>query len=496
MSATEDLRILIASHYPLIVAEMRDERRFLDILRGAATALGLPLWTWSLTRGLAKDGGDPVYQTTDVQKAFEFMQEIGPAVVMFADAQSGALDKPVVVRRIKEFAQTRPPGQTVILTTPQSALPPELSELALRWKLLPPDREELTRLVTRSLANFQARNVPVDLDDAAVAQMSDALRGLSLTEAERILEQAAVRDGALTVDDVAFVRGAKAERIGSAGVLELVESDLGTLDQVGGLDALKDWLRLRGRALEPAAETFGLEAPRGILIAGVPGCGKSLVAKALARSWDRPLVLLDPARIYARYVGESEQRLAEALDAIEAMAPVVLWIDEIEKGFAPSNDGDSAVSQRVLGTLLRWLQDRPDGIFAAATCNDVDALPPELLRKGRFDEIFFVDLPSADERRTILDLHLRRRKRDPASFDLDRLVEATEGFTGAEIEAAIVGAMYRAYAAGGELTTEEIAAELAATVPLSTSRSEDVEVLRAWGSKRAVWASARPAKTG
>jgi SpoVK/Ycf46/Vps4 family AAA+-type ATPase len=378
-------------------------------------------------------------------------------------------------------------------------MPPELAGLALPWKLDPPGKEELGRLVTRSLENFRARSIPVSLDDASIATLVDALRGLSLTEAEGLLEEAAARDGVVSVEDIAFVRGAKAERIGSSGVLELVEADLGTLEDVGGLDALKDWLHLRGRAMEPEAASFGLQPPRGILITGVPGCGKSLVAKTLARTWDRPLVLLDPGRIYAKYVGESEQRLAEALEAVEAMAPVVLWIDELEKGFATSGDGDGGVSKRVLGTFLRWMQDRPDGIFIAATCNDVRALPPELLRKGRFDEIFFVDLPSAEERRQILRLHLAGRHRDPGAFALDELVEGTEGFTGAEIEAAIVGALYRAYAAGTDLTTEEIQAELAATVPLSRSRAEDVAGLRAWARERAVWASgagARPAPAG
>ena len=489
MDGTEDLRILLASRYPLVIAEMQDERRFLDILRGAAAELELPVWTWSVTRGLARDGGEPVYQTTSVPKALGFIADLSsPGVFVFADAHA-ALEDPVVLRRIKEFAQAPGAGQTVILTAPRPVMPAELQGLALPWKLRPPGERELGSLVARSLDNFRARSVPVTVDEPAITAMVDALRGLSLIEAERLLEEAANRDGAITPADVAFLRSAKAERMGSGGVLELVEADLGSLDDVGGMDALKEWLSLRGRAGEPDAEAFGIEPPRGILITGVPGCGKSLVAKTLARSWNRPLVLLDPARIYAKYVGESEERLAEALEAVEAMAPVVLWVDELEKGFASSGDGDGGVSKRVLGTFLRWMQERPDGVFIAATCNDVRALPPELLRKGRFDEVFFVDLPGPEERRAILRLHLRRRHRDPETFELDRLVSASEGFTGAEIEAAIVGALYRAFAAGEELTAEEIEAEMAATVPLSRSRAEDVAALRAWASERAVWAS-------
>ncbi|MCA1727094.1 MAG: AAA family ATPase [Actinobacteria bacterium] len=494
MDGTEDLRILIASRYTLVIAETRDERRFLDILRTAAGALGLPVWTWSVTKGLCGAGGEAVYQTTDVQRAFQFIDELkSPGIFVFADAHN-VLQDPLVVRRIKEFAQAQAPGQTVILTAPDPVLPPELAGLALPWKLQPPGREELQRLVDRSLANFLARGVPVDLDEAAAGSLVEALRGLSLSEAEGLLEQSAARDGRVDAADIRFVRASKAERMGGGGVLELVEADLGTLDDVGGLDALKSWLRLREKALEPGAEAFGLEPPRGILITGVPGCGKSLIAKTLARTWDQPLVLLDPGRIYAKYVGESERRLGEALDAVDAMAPVVLWIDELEKGFAPSGDGDGGVSQRVLGTFLRWMQERPDGVFIAATCNDVRRLPPELLRKGRFDEIFFVDLPGEDERREILRLHLASRDRDPKAFDIDRLVAASKGFTGAEIEAGIVGALYRAFAGGRELDTEEIERELAGTVPLSRGRAEDVAALRAWARDRAVWASGDPSQ--
>jgi SpoVK/Ycf46/Vps4 family AAA+-type ATPase len=222
------------------------------------------------------------------------------------------------------------------------------------------------------------------------------------------------------------------------------------------------------------------------LLTGVPGCGKSLVAKTVAGSWGLPLVLLDPARLYAKYVGESEQRLEESLRSIEAMAPVVLWIDEIEKGFPPGSEGDSGVSQRLLGTFLRWMQDRPAGVFVIATSNEVLSLPPEFLRKGRFDEIFFVDLPGPAERAEILRLHLRKRGHDPLTFDVDTLAHGSEGFSGAEIEAAVVGALYRAYATRSGLTTQQILDELEATQPLSRTRAEDVAALRTWAAGRAV----------
>jgi SpoVK/Ycf46/Vps4 family AAA+-type ATPase len=260
----------------------------------------------------------------------------------------------------------------------------------------------------------------------------------------------------------------------------------GDLDSVGGLDELKRWLALRARGFEPAAKDFGIDPPRGILIAGVPGCGKSLTAKCVARSWAMPLVLLDPGAIFAMYVGESEQRLRSALESVEAMAPVVLWIDEIEKGFAGgSSDADAGTARRVIGTFLRWLQERPGGVFLIATCNDVDTLPPELLRRGRFDEVFFVDLPDPGERAAIIGLHLRQRHRDPASFDLAALAAASDGFTGAELEAAVVGALYMAFAGGREVGTADLLDEIGRTTPLSRTRAEAVAALRAWSRGRA-----------
>jgi SpoVK/Ycf46/Vps4 family AAA+-type ATPase len=243
---------------------------------------------------------------------------------------------------------------------------------------------------------------------------------------------------------------------------------------------------VRGRAFEPQAKAFGVDPPRGVLLTGIPGCGKSFIAKTLARTWNLPLVLLDPARLYGSYVGQSEQRLRESLATVQSMSPVVLWVDELEKGFAAGGEGDGGVSTRILGTFLRWMQDREPGAFLVATANDVAKLPPELLRKGRFDEIFFVDLPKEKERRDIFRLQVARRKRDPASFDLDRLARAAEGFSGAEIEAVVVAALYAAYAAGVELTTDRILAELAGTSPLSRTRAEDVERIRAWARDRAV----------
>jgi AAA+ superfamily predicted ATPase len=485
MDNTGDLRLLLASRHPLIVAETRDERRLMDILSQAAGSLGLPVWVWSAARGLARVGQSPQYGTVDPAGALAFIADVGPGVFVFADVHR-ALEDPVLVRRIKEFAQAPPPGQTLVLTSPVRALPPELDGLALPWTLRPPSRQDLRELVTRTVRDLTDRGFPVSLDRTGIASLVDALRGLSVAEAERLIQQATVEDGALASQDVASVRAAKAQLVQAGGAVELVEGVDGALDRVGGMGRLKEWLRLRARALEPGAREFGLEPPRGILLTGVPGCGKSLVAKTLARTWGLPLLLLDPGSLYGPYVGESEQRLRDALATVEAMAPAVVWVDEIEKGFSAGGRGDGGVSARILGTFLRWMQDRPPGVFLVATCNDVEALPPELLRKGRFDEVFFVDLPGPAERAEIFRVHLVSRGREPARFDLQRLATAADGYSGAEIEAAVVGALYRAYARGSELATEDVLAELAATVPLSRARPAEIERLRAWADGRAV----------
>jgi len=486
MDNTGDLRLLLASRHPLVIAEMRDERRFFEILGRAATSLNLPIWTWSVTRGLANTGGASQPQTHDPRRALDVIAQMPhPGVFVFFDIHK-ALDDPVFVRKCKEFAQGQRPAQTLVLTLPDHHVPPELDGLALAWKLKPPSPQELEMLVRRTLEDLRARGIEIHLDQASYGELVDSLKGLSTSEAERLIQQAALRDGRIDSDDVAFLRGAKAELLGAGGVLELVEADHGTLESVGGMANLKDWLRLRGRALEAKAKAFGLEAPKGVLITGIPGCGKSLVAKTLSRTWGMPLVLLDAGRLYSSYVGESEGRLRAALHTLEAMAPVVVWIDEMEKAFDAGRANDGGVSRRILGTFLRWMQERPDGIFVMATCNDVSAMPPELLRKGRFDEIFFVDLPDQAERAEIFRLHLVARKRDPGAFDLQRLALATEGFSGADIEAAVVGALYRAYAEDAELTTDDLMAEVADTVPLSKSRAEDIARMRAWAAERAV----------
>ena len=487
MDNSPDLRILFDSPYPLVLVETKDEGRLLEMIRAEAERRTTPVWLWSSASGLARDGFDPQYETQNPRTALAFVADTsGSGVFVFADAHSALMD-PVVVRAVKEAAHTAGPGRTIVLTAPSYKIPPELEGIAVAWKHQPPNEDELTSLVARTISRLGTRGIPVTLDTAAERSLVASLKGATMAEAERLIQQAVLDDGRLGPNDIGFVRHQKFAALGSDGVLELVESEQRTLDDVGGLDGLKKWLRLRGSTVgSDRAAALGIDAPRGVLLTGVPGCGKSFVSKTLAGTWGLPLLLLDPARLYRKFVGESEQRLESALDTASAMAPAVLWIDEIEKGFASSGEGDGGVSTRVLGTFLRWLQDRPDGVFVIATANDVSALPPELLRKGRFDEVFFVDLPGAGARSAIFKGQLESRGHDPARFDLSKLVELTGGFSGAEIEAIVVGALYRAFGADEEPTTEELVAEVESTIPLSVSRAEDVAALRRWADGRAI----------
>jgi hypothetical protein len=488
---TSDLRLLLVSRHPLLAVRVDDEVRFLGVLRRASADANMALWTWSVARGLARDGMPPQPATADITQALGFAGELrDPAVFVFLDVKSALADA-TVVRRLKEFALGEPPGQTLVLTGPDLAVPAELDGVALPWTLDPPGTEEVAELVRRVTGELVERGLAVALDDAALAAMTEAVRGISLPEAERLILREAMAEGGLDRDDVADIREAKAELLADDGVLELVPIDERGLDAVGGMETLKDWLRVRGGGFDPGARAFGLDAPRGVLLTGVPGCGKSLVAKTLARAWNLPLILLDPGAIYGSFVGESEGRMRRALRTVEAMAPVVLWIDEIEKGFsAGDRSGDGGTSMRVLGSFLRWLQDRPDGVFLVATCNDIHTLPSELLRRGRFDETFFVDLPDGSEREAIFALQIRRRGRDPAAFDLALLAGATDGFSGAELEGVVVAALYRAFADGVDVSTERLSAEAAATSPLSRSRARDIAEMRAWARGRAVFAGA------
>ena len=369
MDNAHDLGVLLSARHGLILAEVEDETRFIDNAREVAEDVERPLWLWSSTQGLALDGKPGMYGTHQLTRALDtvtFLDE--PAIYIFQDVHP-YMDDPEVVRHVKEIGQKfEAEEHTLILTAPKHQIPIELDGLVHVWTRETAGRKEMAKMVRRTIQHLTDRDNLVELDDDEFGRLVDGLMGLSLRQAEQLLLRAAVEDGVLSGSDLPALMTAKAEQILANGVLELIEADAASLSDIGGMHRLREWLRLREAAFRGKAP--GLDPPKGLLMTGIPGCGKSLAAKAVAGAWSVPLVLLDPARLYSKYIGESEERLTHALDSLDAVAPAVLWIDEIEKGFAAGGE-DGGTSRRMLGSFLRWMQERPPGVFVVATANDV-----------------------------------------------------------------------------------------------------------------------------
>jgi SpoVK/Ycf46/Vps4 family AAA+-type ATPase len=485
-----DLELLLRSRIPLIVIETRDEKRVKQLFTKLAIKLSMPVMAWSATTGLQRVD----FEAAPQRHASEPRQALGqikatdtPTIYLLQDFHP-YLDDPYNIRLLKEIAQDHHDlGHTLALVSHNLEVPSELENLAAEFSLSLPDTERLEAIVREEASRWSKANpgnrVKTDRDtlDAMVRQ----LRGLTTTDARRIIRLVIFDDGAIKPDDLERITRARYQLIESNGALSC-EFDTTVFGEVGGLQNLKRWVELRRTAfLEPDGD---LDTPRGILLVGVQGGGKSLAAKAVAGLWGIPLLRLDFGTLYNKFFGETERNLREALKATEAMAPCVLWIDEIEKAIA-SGDYDSGTSRRILGNLLTWMAERTVPVFIVATANVIEHLPPELIRKGRLDEIFFVDLPDAPTRAEIFAIHLRKRDLQPPDFDIPALAKLTDGFTGAEIEQAIVAARYLARAADSTLTTDHVREEIERTRPLSRVMAEKVARLRAWAAERTVLAN-------
>lgn len=484
-----DLAILFRSRHPLVACETVEERRFEELVRAVAAELNLPVSTWSAASGLSPSHPADTPKTTDLSFALKLIRASrGGGVWLLKDPQAH-LENAASLRALRETAQDfEGSARTIVLVGPLLPRRPELEDLEVRFDFALPGREELKGLVadvTRRIAR-EGSAARVALSPTELESLVSDLEGLTMFEAERSLSRALVEDGVLDGGDLPRVRRTKEMLIGGGGLLELVAAPEG-FDRVGGLDRLKKWVETRKPGFVDAG-TDVLDPPRGLLLLGVQGCGKSLAAKAVAACWGVPLLSLEAGRLLAPYVGESERNLREALRRVERMAPCVLWIDEIEKAFVSgrSAESDGGVSQRLLGALLTWMQERRRRVFLVATCNSVDELPPELMRKGRVDEVFFVDLPAMPTRAEIFRLHLAKRGEDPSRFDLAKLAAAADGFSGAEIEQAVVSGLYETRAVALPLDDAALLVALRSTRPLSVVRFEEVAALRAWASGRCV----------
>jgi SpoVK/Ycf46/Vps4 family AAA+-type ATPase len=551
------LKVLINSSTPIVVMETVEEARALSLVRTACSELSLAVFEWTIADGLVRSGSgvaapqpvvqarvekttmwssrDPVvrsetrvsttpqgnseadrlaravlsavgseagaapkaamYNTADPVQALANLESMTIEAVFVLKDFHRHMDNPVVVRRLRDVGQKFSANRrTLVLTAPAIEMPPELASLVEFLDLPLPDRDRLREIIRETYTRLSATHtLKLQLDATGVDAMVANLRGLTEEAAERAISQTVVGHLALSPDCITDVLEAKKALLKRSEMLEFVDAT-DNMSSVGGLENLKRWLEQRRGAWDDDARQFGLDPPKGVIILGVQGCGKSLCARAVAGEWKLPLVKFDTAAIYDKFIGETEKRIQKVFRVAEGLAPCVLWIDELEKVFAGSGpdsaSADAGVSSRLLASFLSWMQERKPAVFVAATCNNVTVLPPELIRKGRFDELFFVDLPSAAERKQVFSIQLTKRKRNPADYDIDQVAAAAKDFSGAEIESAVQTALYAAFARKQELGTEDLLTALSSTVPLSITRAEEIAELRAWAKDRAVWASA------
>ncbi|ADV25940.1 AAA ATPase central domain protein [Pseudoxanthomonas suwonensis 11-1] len=490
MSQLQDLTALIRANTPLVVIETRDEDRVVELFRQSLMHVWRALHRWTITEGLRRldlDREDPADGPPDASYVLRAIQEADQRGIYLLLDFHPYLGYASHQRLLRDILQRRHcEAHVVVLVGARVELPPELEAMAVRFTPRLPDAAALLKLV-REEAEAYAREHGrrAEADPEAVKRIVRNLQGLDLHDARRIARQLIHDDGALTESDLPQLAKLKFELLNRSGHLHY-EYDAAALDGVAGARRLKRWVQLR-KAAFAGSPPPGLDPPRGILLLGVQGCGKSLLAKAIAAGFGVPLLRLDFGTLYAKYHGETEQNLRSALASADQLAPCVLWVDEIEKGVAADGgDSDGGVSRRVLGYLLTWMSERKAPVFLVATANQVQHLPAELLRKGRFDEIFFVDLPNPDTRVELLRIHLSTRGLQPDEFNLPALAAAANGFSGAEIEQAIVSGLYAAHASQGPLDTTLLMEEIRNTRPLSVLMAEQVAALREWALPRTV----------
>lgn len=492
-TSLHELRTLILSRHSGISIETDDEERAQKLIETAARDLGITPIEWSMAKGMSFVD-EPNYMA-DSESPVKAMKAIdvykGDAIFILKDF-SKHLTEPALARQLRELLErfAAPPClSTVIVLDAHVQLPTELSTAFTELDIKLPQQAEYEQAIRAVIEQLLVnRRAHVELAADQIPQLAAGLRGLTLNQARRAVAQVAIEDGRLRLEDLAALVAIKAEFFERGGLLEYMPSS--SLDaELGGFENLTAWLDRQRVAFSPQARELNLPAPKGLMLVGVQGCGKSLAAKAIAKRWQLPLVRLDVGRLYDKYVGQSEKNFRQAIQIAESLAPTVLWIDEIEKAISVGgggSDSDGGLSQRILGAFLTWLQEKKETVFVVATANDLSKLPPELLRKGRFDEIFFVDLPDAAERAEIFRIHLAFRKQDPAQYDLAALAAATEGYSGAEIEHIVVTALLEGLQRGARPDTAAIVKVAAAVVPLSHSRREDIERLRATARERFV----------
>ena len=452
---------------------------------------GLPVHRWTLTEGLQRiDTAHAISQSanTDATVALEEVRRSSHSgIYIFCDLHPFLEEAPKNIRLLKEIAlHYEELHQTVILISHELTLPGDVQRYSARFELSLPNEHQLMALVRQEAQHWSRANggQKVKSDQDSLKQLVKNLRGLTYVDARRLARRAIYNDGAITMTDLSALNKSKFEMMDMEGVLSY-EYDTAEFSEVGGLSRLKEWLGQRKNGFFEDKEKLKVDPAKGILLLGIQGGGKSLAAKAVAGAWELPLLRLDFGALYNKFFGETEKNLRESLSLAGKMSPCVLWLDEIEKGISVDGN-DNGISKRLLGTLLTWMAERKAPVFMVATANDISKLPPELIRKGRFDEIFFVDLPEYDVRKLIFEIHLNKRNIEINLLDLEKMAHASEGFSGAEIEQVVVASLYTVAARQEPLTTTHIIQEINQTSPLSVVMEEQINGLRTWAKDRTV----------
>jgi len=493
MDRRHDLEVILRSRTPIVIIETRDERRMLEMLQSIAIASisgnYMPLFRWTVTDGLQRIdiALEPQPLNSDPSEVLKHIRAVSkPGIYVLLDFHP-FLENPLHIRLIKDICiRYKDVPRQIVFISHDMKLPSELESFSARFDMALPSEKERREIIQRVANEWTSENPGsrVQADSKAYDMLVRNLAGLTYNDTEQLARNAIFHDGAITKSDLPGVMQAKYELLNRGGALQF-EYDTARFSDVGGLVRLKDWLSRRKAVFRGDDSAAHLDSPKGILLLGIQGCGKSLAAKATAGIFGLPLLRLDFGTIYDKYHGETERKLRESLNTADVMSPCVLWIDEIEKGLA-GRGGETGTTQRVLGTFLTWMAEKQSHVFVVATANDITALPPELVRKGRFDEIFFVDLPSKSIRASILAIHLTRREQQLRDFDVENLADAMDGFSGAEIEQAVVAAFYTAHAQSEPLSTEHILEEVQQTRPLSIVMQEQIHALRLWADGRTV----------
>ncbi|MGV7222439.1 MAG: AAA family ATPase [Nitrospinales bacterium] len=491
-STRQELSLCVRARYPIIWLLTWEELRAERLIHSIAQTTGKEVITWSLSEGF-DPGQEEISSPKNPENVLRYILDCSKKAIYILKDFHHFMDQEIVVRLLRDITiKLKKSYKTVIIVSPELKIHSDLEKDITVFDLPLPTNDELDAVLKKLLVPYKDSNkVDVDLSSELVEKVIQATLGLTLKEAENVYAKALLKGNNFSAQDLPDIISEKQQMIRKSGILDFIPFSANMKD-VGGLGKLKEWLQHREGAFSNKAREYGLPEPKGLLLVGVPGCGKSLAAKAIASEWRLPLLRLDVGKIFASFIGSSEQNMRKALTVAEAMSPAILWLDEIEKGFSglkSSGSVDAGTTARIFGTFLTWMQEKTKPVFVIATANNVEELPPELLRKGRFDDIFFIDLPTVEERVNIYKIHISMKKRDPDKFDLKALASKSESFSGAEIEESVIHAMYQAFYLDRDISTDDVLGAIDEIVPLAVTANEKIRGIREWAKDRARLAS-------